>query len=139
VREHDRVQLGVRQVEGAAEHVAKLVVQAHRGAIEAGAREPGAIEGARLRVVVVTPRRRDDAREVLGQRAHALFGEQRRDRVEPPRVEGLDRVRKGVQAARPGHGRGKRAGELRVVEHHARAHGRVAAGTLLAALGQPPD
>ncbi len=37
MREHDRMRLRMRQVEGAAEHMAELVVKRHRGRSEAHA------------------------------------------------------------------------------------------------------
>lgn len=45
MREDDGVGFGVRHVEGAAECVAELVVQGHADGAEAGAAEPGAVEG----------------------------------------------------------------------------------------------
>ena len=42
--QHDRMRLGVRQVEAAAEGVAELVVQRHANRAQHRAAEPGAVE-----------------------------------------------------------------------------------------------
>lgn len=47
VGQHGRVGFGVGEAQGAAEGVAELVVQRHAYAAEAGAAEPGAVEGLR--------------------------------------------------------------------------------------------
>ena len=76
VRQHDRVGLGMRQVEQAAQRVAKLVVQRHADRAEAGAGKQGAIlrVGARLAVALASP-------TILGSdrpsARDALLGQQR--------------------------------------------------------------
>ncbi len=80
----------MRQIEGAAEHVAELVMQSHAGGAEADAAKPGAIERVAPRRGIA--RRRHDIRQGAREGAHALFGDQRGDRVAILRVERLDRV-----------------------------------------------
>ena len=52
MRQHDRVGLGMRQVEDAAERVAELVVQRHADRAQAGAGKERAILRVRARLAV---------------------------------------------------------------------------------------
>ena len=98
MRQHDRVGLGVRQVEAATEDVAELVVQRHADGAEHRAAEPCTVERRAARLGIA------GAAAILGSASAARampVGHQRRDRVAVPGVERLDRVGHGVEAAVP--------------------------------------
>ena len=99
VRQHDRVHLGVRQIESAAEHVTELMVQRHADRAARRAGEPGAVQrlGARLGVLGLAHHDRQARR----QRADALLGDQRGERIAVRRIERLDAVRDRVHPGRP--------------------------------------
>ena len=91
VRQDDGVHRGVGQVERAAEHVARLVVQPRPGRGERRPGQPRAVEhpGARVEVAAVG----DHAGQARGQRGDALEGHEVGDRVgaagpTPPRRSG---------------------------------------------------
>ena len=130
------MQLGVREVEHPAEHVAELVVQRAAGR-EGLAREPRAGEcgGARTGIAGLAQR----TAHALGEQAQALAGGdvgQRRGSRGPQR---LDAVRDGVHAARRGDVRGQVVGQLGVVDDEARRHARLLARRLAPLLRDAPD
>ena len=74
MRHNDRVRLGMGKSEGAAEHVAELVMQRHAGRRQARAAEPGAVKrlGARLAI----PGLGDDLRQRAREGARAFLRHQ---------------------------------------------------------------
>ena len=119
VREQRRVQLGVRQIEHATEHVAELVVQRAAGR-ECLAGEPRARErrGACARVARLA-QRRAHARASRRRPSLAAIVRQRR-RIRPTRAP-----RRNAHRVHPacGGGRGRQVvGQLGVVDDQARRH-----------------
>ena len=137
VREDDGVGRGVRQAEGAAEDVAELVVQAHRGRAEDAPAEPRPVQ--RLRAGLEVGAVGGQGRQGSGERPRTLLGHQRGDRRGVGRVQALDRVRERVHAARRRQVGRHRERERGVVDDGDRLDARLAAGALHAVLRQAPD
>ena len=128
---------GVRQAEGAAEDVAELVVQAHRGRAEDAPAEPRPVQ--RLRAGLEVGAVGGQGRQCSGERPRTLLGHQRGDRRGVGRVQALDRVRERVHAARRRQLGRHREGERGVVDDGDRLDARLTAGALHAVLRQAPD
>ena len=103
MRQDDRVRLGMRQAEGAAEHVAELVVQGHADRAQAGAAQPCAVEGLGARLAILW------IRTIRGSaRARAAMPSSAISEITGFRslaIECFDRVGDGV------HARGRRGGD----------------------------
>ena len=128
VRQDDGVQVGVRQVVGTAEHVADLVVDRRARHGERRARQVRAVQRVGPAAEVLGALDRD--RHALRERADALLGRERGDRVRARRVERLDAVRHRVDRARAGDEGRQRDGQLGVVDDDLRQHAAVVAGLL---------
>ena len=103
MRKDDGVRLGMRQIEGAAERVAKLVMQRHADGAEADATQPRAIERVAAGFAIVGLL--DDGGQGVGQRADAFLRHQRDHGIAVARIERFHRMRDGVDAGRRGEGR----------------------------------
>ena len=137
MREHDRVRIGVDEVERAAEHVRDLVVQPGRRGGEGDARQVGAVHQLRPRFEVA--RFRHHPRQRGGDRPHTLERQRGRHRVGLLDPQRLDRVGERVARARSGDARRQAERELGVVDHGLREHDQVAAGLLVPSAGEPVD
>ncbi len=128
VRQDDRVRLGMRQPERAAEHMAELVMQRHAGATQHRTAEPGASErpGAGIEVAG-TP---GQHRQRLGHRRDRLGGEQAEHRIAIAGVKPLDSMGERIQPRIRGQPRRKAQRQRHVVDHRLRPDRRVAAGRL---------
>ena len=104
-------------------------MQSHAGGAEADAAKPGAVE--RVAPRCRTARRRHDSRQSARQGAHALFGDQRGDRVAILRVERLDRVSDRVDARGDGDRYRQAERQIDVVDHRLRQDARAALRRLL--------
>ena len=121
MRQHDGVGLGMRQVEGAAERVAELVMQRHADGAEADAAQPGAIErfAASLAIVALG----GDGGQGACERADAFLRHQRDDRIGVARIERFHRMRDRVDAGGRGQARRQRQGEIDIIDHGLRQDG----------------
>jgi hypothetical protein len=137
VWQQDRVRLGVREVECAAEGVAELVVDRHPHASEDGPAQPGAVE----RTVPAGPVGgvADEGRQRIAQCAEAFDRHQRVDGTAVARVDAFGRVRHRVQAAGHRERQRQRVGQLRVANDDLGQDLGSAAGRLQAVLGLPED
>ena len=129
--------LGVRQIEGAAEHVADLVVQARARGGESHRREIRAVQ--RLVAAVDVLGIGDDLGQAVAQRPDAFGGQRRVNRVGLRPPEGIDAVGHAVEPGGHGHLYRQREHERGVVDHGLRQHAGVHAGGLAPGLGQAPD
>ena len=88
MRQHDRMRLGMRKVEQAAERVTELVMQRHANGAEANAGEEGAV--LRIRAGLAVFRAGGDARQCSAERGNALLGKRPDDRVGARQVAGAE-------------------------------------------------
>ena len=130
------MQVRVREVVRAAEHVADLVVDRRPRDRERRPGEVGAVERVRTAAEVLGAL--DRRGHTLGDRADPLLGDERGDRVGARRVERLDAVRHRVDRAGPRDERGQRDGQLGVVDDDLGEHRPVVAGLLARRRGHPP-
>ncbi len=137
VGQDDGMHLGVRQIEGAAERVAQLVVQGEADRAERRGAQPGAVERIAARGDI--SRIGHDARQAAGQRGDALFRHQVGKRRRLDGIERLDRVRDRIHAAGGRDGPRQRDGEFGIVDHGARHHLGVGAGGLDPVRGDAPQ
>ena len=124
MRQDDGVRFRVRQIEGAAEHVAELVMQRHAGGAETDAAQPGAVKRIPPRRGIA--RRLDDDRQCPREGAHAFLGDQRSDRIAVLRVERLDRMGDGVDPRGDGDPDRQAERQIDVIDHRLRQDARAA-------------
>ena len=138
MRQHDRVGLGVRQVEHAAEHVADLVVQPGPGGGERDRGQVGAVERLLAAVESGRGRRRLRGRPARSARMPSAASAWSIGSVRGAHIESTQ----WASAFRPEatlRSTGSDSGQRGVVDDRAGQHPRVDAGGLACALGQPPD
>ena len=104
----DRVGLCMRQAECPAEHMAELVMQGHRHTAEGGTAEPGAVK----RFVMSCA----SSGQGGSQRADALFGHQRDDRIAIDGIKRLNRMGDGVQPAGCREARRERSEQVGIID-----------------------
>jgi hypothetical protein len=136
VREHGGVRLGVGKIEGAAEHVADLVVQPGPRGGEGHRREVAAVEGLLPRPEIVGIL--DDAGQSQRQGTGPFQGERLVDRVGLRCPQGVDAVGQAVQPGRDRQAHREGPGEGGVVDHGGREHAVVDPGGLGSLLGHAP-
>ncbi len=137
VRQYDRVGLGVRQIECAAQCVAELVVQRHTDRAEAGCAQPCAVECIAPRGAV--ERIGGDRGEGGGELGDPVERHQRHDRIAIARIERFDGMGDGVDPARARERRRQGERQIDVVDHHLGHHPRTRLRALRTAFRFPQD
>ena len=136
MRQHHGVCLGVREVEGTAQHVTDLVVETGTRGREADGRQVGAVQ--HLVASGRVARTANHHREPLGQGPGALESDGQVDRVGSGCPQRVDAVRERVQPTRDAQVDGQAQGQVGVIDDRRRQDPVVDAGGLDGVFRQPP-